>query len=168
MLLPAAILVLAAGGLLAWFAWRRLPRPWNRLAALAALMPAAAILLSLAAGLATGWLGCTEQPLWRSPTADGRFVVGATSIACAGGATAYNILVEEVKPDGTAGKVRAIWRSLGGPVPVAVDHVPPATFVVRGHDGSAERLPVAPAEVTLEGAALTPSRMWSFHHGRPI
>ena len=165
MLLPAAILVLVAGGLVAWFAWRWLPRPWNRLVALAAVAPAAFIGLSFAAGMVTGWLDCEERPLWQQPTADGRFLVRATSIACGGGETTYNVLVEERKADG-GGKVRAIWRSFAAPVPEAVDYRPPGTFVVRAHDGTPARAPVAPAEVTLEGRDLAPSRMWSFHRGR--
>lgn len=166
MLVPAAILVLLASALFAWFAGRRLPRPWNRIGVAVGLVPPAAILAALAAGLVSGWSGCAEHPLWRQPTGDGRFIVTATSLACAGADTGYNILVEEVRPDGSPGKVRAIWRSLGSPVPVAVDHVPPATFTVRAHDGTAEQRPVAPVDVTLEGSALTPSRMWSFRHGK--
>ncbi len=165
MLLPAAILVLVAGGLVAWLAWRRLPRPWNRLVALAAFVPAGFIALSFAAGIVTGWLGCEEQPLWQQATGDGRFLVRATSIACGSGETAYNLLVEEQKAEG-GGKVRAIWRSFAAPVPQSVEYRPPATFIVRAHDGTPARTPVAPAEVTLEGRDLTPSRMWSFHRGR--
>ena len=167
MLLPAAILVLAAGALVAWFAWHRLPRPWGRVAGLAALGPGLAILVALAAGLVTGWLECAEHPLWQEPTADGRFMVRATSIACSGGGSSYNILVEEQKPDGS-GKVRAIWRSFAAPVPTSVDYRPPASFTVHAHDGTPARVPVPPVDVILEGRDLTPSRMWSFHRGSPI
>lgn len=163
MLLPAAILVVVGGVLLAWFAGRRLPRPWNRIAVAVGLVPPAAVVAALAAGVTAGWLGCAERSLWRSPTPDGRFIVTASAIACTGADTGYNVLVEEVKADGTIGKTRAIWRSLGGPVPVAVDHAPPATFTVRAQDEAGAA--VAPAEVTLEGSGLTPSRMWSFRDG---
>lgn len=125
------------------------------------------IVAALAAGLATGWLNCADRPLWQRLTDDGRFLVRATAIACEGGQTSYNVVVEEQKPDG-GGKVRAIWRSFGSPVPDGVDHRPPATFAIRAHDGSPARLPVPPAEVTLEGKDLAPSRMWSFHLGRAI
>jgi hypothetical protein len=164
MLIPAAILVLAAGLVLAWLAWRWLPRPWNRPVALLAALPAALVCAFFAAGVATGWFECKEAPLWQKLTGDGRFLARVTSIDCSG-EIAYNVLVEEQKPEG-GGKVRAIWRSFGAPVPDAVDYRPPATFIVRAHDGTAARAPVAPAEVTLEGPDLTPSRMWSFHRGK--
>lgn len=168
MLLPAALLVIAGSLLLAWLAGRRLPRPWNRIGAGIALLPPVAIVAAFAAGLASGWLGCTERTLWRSPTGDGRFVLQADAIACEGAATSYNLLVEEVKADGSGGRVRAIWRSRGSPVPVAVDYEPPASFTVRAHDGSATETPVPPARVTLEGSGLTPTPMWSFDRGKPI
>ncbi|MGE0719688.1 MAG: hypothetical protein AB7P02_29865, partial [Alphaproteobacteria bacterium] len=116
-------------------------------------------------GVLGGQIGCAEHELWRRPTPDGTFDTAATSIACAGGLVTYNVVVQERKPEGP-GKLRAIWRSLGSPVPVAVDHLPPAGFVVRAHDGTPEARPVAPAVVTLEGKDLTPSRMWSFVRGR--
>lgn len=168
MLLPAALLVLAGCLAVAWLAGRRLRRPWNRILAVAALTPPAAIVAAFAAGLASGWLGCTERTLWRSPTGDGRFVLQADAIDCKGAATSYNLLVEEVRADGSGGKVRAIWRSRGSPVPVGVDYEPPASFTVRAHDGSPRATPVPPARVTLEGSGLTPTPMWSFDRGKPI
>ncbi|MCC7271470.1 MAG: hypothetical protein IT561_02300 [Alphaproteobacteria bacterium] len=166
MLLPLGLLALVFGAIGAWLAWRRLPRPWNRRVAIALAMPAVVVGVILAGGMLAGRLGCEERTLWRRSTDDGAFDTAAASIACAGGVVTYNVTVEERRPDGR-GKVRAIWRSLESPVPVAIDHVPPARFVVRAHDGSPEARPVPPAAVVLEGGDLTPTPMWSFVRGRP-
>lgn len=167
MYLPLSILIVLASAVGAWFAWRRLRRPWRWVVAPFVAAPAAILVLSFAGAIVVGWLGCEESTLWERTTGDGRFVTVITRIRCTGASgDSYNVLVVEQRPGG-AGRTRAIWRSLAAPVPVAVEHAPPATFTVRAHDGSEGENPVPPASVTLEGDDLTPSRVWSFARGRP-
>ncbi|MGE0717642.1 MAG: hypothetical protein AB7P02_19500, partial [Alphaproteobacteria bacterium] len=91
MLLAAGVIVLFAGAILAWLAWRRLPRPWGRWLAIVVATPSAVVAGLLVAGVLGGQIGCAEHELWRRPTPDGTFDTAATSIACAGGLVTYNV-----------------------------------------------------------------------------
>ncbi|MGE0726370.1 MAG: hypothetical protein AB7O45_18500 [Alphaproteobacteria bacterium] len=167
MLLPLGLVVAAISLIAAALAWRRLARPWNRVVGLTAAAPAAVVLALFAAATITGRMDCTERETWRAPSGDGRFDMAIQAITCGeDGPRTYNVVVVERRPDGP-GRVRAIWRSLEAPVPVAVTHARPARFIVHAHDGTPAARAVDSVEVTLEGKDLTPSRQWSFRRGQP-
>ena len=166
MLLPIGLIVVVISAIAALLAWRRLHRPWNRVVGLTAAAPAAAVLALAAAAAITGRLGCEERETWRGTSPDDRFAMAIQAIECgSSGPRTYNVVVVERRADGP-GKVRAIWRSLEAPVPVAVTFAPPARFIVHAHDGTPAARPVDASEVTLVGKDLAPSRQWSFRRGQ--